>query len=352
MKLKLEQLKNHLEGPLRKAYLLSGDEPQQMLEAADAIRAAARLQGFPGRELFSVEYHFDWSDFRESCNAFSLFGEPRVLDLRLTAKPDKEGQEAILHFVERPPEDTLLLISHPKLTAKDQKTPWIQSIEALGVMIQIWPLEEQQLIRWLDRRLNERGLMADQSGLRLLQARVEGNLLAAAQDIEKLYILFGPGQLSDEKIRQSVADSARYDVFDLTEEILKGRFPRMQRILLGLRAEGMAAPVVLWALTREIRFLNTLITAMKHGANFDTLASQHRLWDRRKTLVAGAIKRLTPTIIRSALLLAGEADRKTKGIEPGDPWEVLLSLCFSLSDAATGSRQNPMTPVLDREHPR
>jgi len=352
LKLKLEQLQPHLEGPLRKAYLLSGDEPQQMLEAADAIRAAARLQGFLEREIYSVEYHFAWADFRASCDALSLFGEPRLLDLRLTAKPDKEGQESILHFLERPPEDSILLISHPKLAAKDQKTRWIQAIEQLGVMIQVWPLDEQALIRWLERRLKERGLMADQSGLRVLQARVEGNLLAAAQEVEKLYVLFGSGQLSDEKIRHSVADSARYDVFDLTEEILKGRFPKMQRILLGLRAEGMAAPVVLWALTRELRFLNTFITAMKHGANFDTLADQHRLWDRRKTLVAGAIKRLTPTIIQSALIQAGEVDRKTKGLEPGDPWEVLLSLCFSLSNAASLPRQNPTTPAVAREYPR
>jgi len=277
-----------LRSGLAPSYVISGDEPLQRMEAADSIRQAGKSAGYLHREIFDGQTGFDWGQFREACAAYSLFGEPRILDLRLTGKPDKAGSEALIRYAEQPAEDAILLVSSPKLTAADKKARWFQALDRLGVVIQVWPLEDEKLLRWLDRRLNDRGLLADRSGLLLLAARIEGNLLAGAQEIEKLHILYGTGQLTDEQILKSVADSARYDVFDLAEQVLRGHLPKAARVLAGLRGEGIAAPVVLWALTRELRLLNTLRTAIDGGLSAESAFNQQKLWDSRKAPCSGS----------------------------------------------------------------
>ncbi len=331
MKLYPEQLGPHLKGPLAPVYVLSGDEPLQLLEASDALRAAARSAGYLNRELFTVDGGFDWSAFRAACDTQSLFGEARVLDVRFTAKPDKTATQALMRFAERPPADVLLLLALPKLGKAELAAGWCSALERIGVVIQVWPLEGEKLIRWLDRRLNARGLLCDQSGLHLLAARVEGNLLAAAQEIEKLAILHGSGRLTDEQIVRAVADSARYDVFDLAQEALLGQVGKAARILSGLRGEGIAAPVVLWALTRECRLLNQLQTERQQGVPTETLFARHRIWEPRKSAFGHALQRNTPATIRRALMLAAQADRIIKGLQSGDDWDTLLMICESLS---------------------
>jgi len=330
VKLSPEQVDRHLQGKLVRAYVLSGDEPLQLMEAADAIRGAAKSAGYVNHERFHGDTGFDWNDFRSACDSFSLFGEPRLLDLRLSGKPEKVGADALVRYADQPPDDALLLVSLPKLTLADQKARWFQALERLGVVVQVWPLEGEKLLRWLDRRLNSRGLLADQSGLRLLAARVEGNLLAAAQEIEKLRILHGNGQLSDEHILKSVADSARYDVFDLADQVLRGLIGKAHRVLTGLRAEGIAAPVVLWALTRELRLLNQMKVQLEDGAALDAVFSQYKIWENRKPALQMALKRLSRDRLREALLLAARADRVMKGQEPGEEWDALLTLCLAM----------------------
>ncbi len=337
MKIYPEQLGQHLRSGLARAYVLSGDEPLQLLEAADAIRQAGKTRGYTSRESFYVDAGFDWGTFRAAADSYSLFGEPRILDLRLSTKPEKSGVEALLHFAEQPPEDAILLASLPKLTANDQKVRWYQALERLGVVMQVWPLTGEKLLRWLDGRLNARGLLPDRSGLRLLAARVEGNLLAAAQEIEKLHILYGAGQLTDDQILKSVADSARYDVFDLTEQVLKGQINKAFRVLMGLKDEGVAAAVVLWALARELRLLNTLKAELRAGVSAESLFSKHRLWDSRKTAVTQALQRLNQGTIHQGLVLSGRADRIIKGMVPGDEWNALLEICVSLVKPQTPS---------------
>lgn len=331
MKLGAEQLGRHLEGKLAKAYVVSGDEPLQCLEAADAIRQKARLQGFTGHERFQSEIGFDWGDFKMALQARSLFGEPRIIDLRLSSKPDRTGTDALAHFIERPPEDALLLLSLPRLTATDQKAKWFQGLEQLGVFIQVWPLDGDALIRWLDRRLNQKGLLASQGALRLLAARVEGNLLAAAQEIEKLHILHGKGQLEESDILKAVADLARYDVFDLSEEWLKGDLARAIRVLEGLKAEGIAEPVVLWSITREVRLLMNLRREMARGQRLDALASRYRLWDTRLRSIQRALERLSSRDLEDALGMAFRADQTLKGLHPGESWHALLELIERLA---------------------
>lgn len=330
MKVYPENLSDQLQRRLAPIYLLSGDEPLQLMEASDAVRDAAKAAGYTNRELFYVDASFAWSLLQEACDSFSLFGERRILDLRLPAKPDKAGAAALLRYAERPPDDAILIASLPKITATDQKARWFQAAEKLGVFVQVWPLEGEKLLRWLDRRLNSRGLLADQSGLRLLAARIEGNLLAAAQEIEKLHILYGHGRLTDEQILKAVADSARYDVFGLAEEVLRGQAGRAYRVLMGLKAEGVAAPVALWALTRELRLVNTLKSEIAAGGAPESLFGKYKLWDKRKAAMELALKRLSREAIHRALLLSARADRVIKGQEKGDEWDALLGVCMSL----------------------
>jgi DNA polymerase-3 subunit delta len=334
VKVTADQLREHLKKHLAPIYLLSGDEPLQLTEAGDAIRQAAKAAGFVNRELFYAESGFDWNLLREARDSLSLFGEKRVLDLRLPAKPDKEAGATLVRYAERPPDDAVLVVTTVRLTSMEQKARWFQAVDKVGVFVQVWPLEDAQLLRWLDRRLNAKGLLADQSGLRLLAARVEGNLLAAAQEIEKLHILYGTGHLDDAKIARAVADSARFDVFDLSEEVLRGQTGRAYRVLMGLKAEGVAAPVVLWALTRELRLLAGLMAELAQGAGTEAAFARHKVWDKRKITLGQALQRLDRDTIHRALLLSARADRVIKGVEAGDEWQALLEVCLSVAGPA------------------
>lgn len=334
MRLSVEQLAEQLQRRLAPVYLLSGDEPLQLTEAADAVRQAAKAAGYGDRELWYGEAGFDWGQLLEACDTCALFGGRRVLDLRLTAKPDKAGAAALSRYAERPPEDAILLLTLPRLAAAEQKGHWFQALDRLGVVVQVWPLEGEKLLRWLDRRLAAKGLLVDQGGLRLLAARVEGNLLAAAQEIEKLHILYGKGRLSDEQILKAVADSARYDVFDLAEEVVRGQPAKVYRVLLGLKAEGVAPAVVLWALAREIRLLVQL--QAETGAP-EALFARHGVWESRRAALSAAARRLDRAGLHRALLLAARADRIIKGLEKGDAWDALLQigLCLTAPAGAT-----------------
>jgi DNA polymerase-3 subunit delta len=333
VKLKAEQLVGALAKALAPVYLISGDEPLQVCEALDAVRAAARAHGYTSRELFYADSGFDWNQLLEASGSLSLFGEPRLLDVRLPAKPDKDGAAVLERYAKRLPEDTVLLVSLPKLSATDQKAAWLQALDAKGVFVQVWPLEGQALIDWLGKRMAARQMQAERTGLALLAARVEGNLLAAAQEIEKLHILFGAARISDEAIRKAVADSARYDVYDLAEAALLGEAVRAHRVLLALKGEGTASAVVLWALAREVRLLCGIRAAMEQGDNLEAAFSKQkeRVWDKRKTSLASAARRLSREQTHRILLRCAKADRMIKGQESGDAWEALLDICLGLS---------------------
>lgn len=331
MRLKLEQLESSLK-KLAAVYLISGDEALQAGEAADAIRRAAKNAGYTMREVFSVETGFEWNELAFAADSMSIFADKKLIDLRLiSGKPGTEGAKALCDYCQHLPEDTLLLISAPKLASAALKTKWFQSIEQVGVVVQTWPLEGAGLIQWLQRRAQKRGLQIEQEGIKALASRIEGNLLAASQEIEKLYILYGETTLSKEAVEQVVADSARFDVFKLTDCVLSGRVSRAIKILNGLKAEGIAAPVVLWALAREVRQLISIKTALKQGKNKEAVFKSHRLWDKRKQLVDVALARMDIKTLQQALLLSSEADRQIKGQQKGDCWETLLSVCVLFS---------------------
>jgi DNA polymerase-3 subunit delta len=268
MKLAPAQLAKHLQGSLAPVYVISGDDPLLCQEAADAIRSAARQQGFDERQVFSADANFDWGTLLQAGASMSLFAEKRLLELRLpSGKPGDKGAAALIEYCSRPAEDTLLLISLPKLDGSAQKTKWGKAlVEGQDTQfIQIWPVDAAQLPQWIRQRLSQAGLSAQQDAVELIAARVEGNLLAAAQEIEKLKLMAEGGQITVETVQAAVADSARFDVFGLVDAVLNGEAAHALRMLEGLRGEGVEPPVILWALARELRLLANLSLQYSQG---------------------------------------------------------------------------------------
>jgi len=326
MWIKAEQLPGILANnqPLKPLYFFSGDEPLQLGEAADAVRKAAKEAGYLTREVLTVDAHFSWTELLQAADSLSIFSDKKLIDLRFpSAKPGKEGSKALVHYCKRLPEDALLLITSGKLDQSAKKSKWVTTLEKHGLAMQVWPLEGEKLLSWLQQRLQRRGLKVNQAGLRMIAGRVEGNLLAAAQEIEKLYVLYGQGALTEQQIQAVVADGSRYDVFNLVDAALAGRAERVCKILAGLRHEGIAAPVVLWALTRELRNLNQIQQKIAAGQTRTVVFRQHQVWSHRESLITQALQRCKRPILYTALLIAAKADRQIKGEQAGDCWQSL-----------------------------
>jgi DNA polymerase-3 subunit delta len=338
MRLKPEQLAGALQKGLAPVYVISGDEPLQLGEMADAVRSAARKAGYDTREVLVADAGFSWHELMESAGSLSIFADKKIIDLRLpTGTPGTDGAKALTAYCERAPEDTLLLITAPKMAGSSLKAQWFQALDKAGCIIQVWPLEGQDLMLWLQQRMQRRGLQAEKEGIRMLASRIEGNLLAAAQEIEKLYVLYGPGQLSHQQIFDAVADSSRFDVFKLMDSVLAARVDRILKILSGLQAEGIAAPVVLWALTREARVLIRIKRALAQGQNKARVFKNNQIWDKRQQLVGDALNRLDDNDLNKILVMSAKADRQIKGQQQGEPWETLLTVClmFASYDSLT-----------------
>ena len=311
MRFRLDQLDLALQKSLKPIYLVSGDEPLQLGEAADAIRSAARRAGYNVREVISIDQGNEWPQLAVEADSLSIFAEKKLIDLRLpSGKPGSEGGKALLDFCKHLPNDTILLITAGKLDAASQKTQWFQAIDNIGVVVQVWPLLGQDLLNWLHRRAESKGMHLENDAAKSLASRIEGNLLAAAQEIEKLFILHGKTKIDKAMIEDTVADSARFDVFKLTEAVLAGKFIRAVKILNGLKAEGIAAPVVLWGLSREARVLFNIKSDLRRGGQQDLVFKKHHIWDKRKQLMRDAFQRLTLSQIQSLLVLSAKADRQ------------------------------------------
>ena len=325
MKLFPEKLEANLKKGLLPIYFFSGDEPLQMGEAADLVRRLAREQGFTEREVMHVEKGFDWNTLIAESQAMSLFAEKKLIDLRLpSGKPGKEGGAALAEYAARPPEDTVLLVSSGKVDKRSQSAKWYQAIDAVGGTMQLWPVEAPEMPRWLDQRLRSRGLQPDQEAVRLVAERVEGNLLAAAQEVDKLVLLNGEGALSVEDVEAAVADSARFDVFGMVDAALAGDAPRMTRMLDGLRGEGVEPVLVLWALTRELRSLAEMAAQIESGKSIDGVLA--RVWSKRKGPLRAGLQRHNRARWQQMLRRAARLDRVVKGAATGNAWDELLQL--------------------------
>jgi DNA polymerase III subunit delta len=332
MRTKPDQLNALLQKKLAPIYFISGDEPLQMAEAADAIRCAAKAAGFTNREVLSTDSGFEWKQLAISASELSIFADKKIIELRLSSNgPGVDGAKALISYCEHLPDATVLMVSCGKLASASLKSRWFEAIDSIGVVVQVWPLEGAALLSWLQQRLQWRGLHADNTSIRLIASRIEGNLLAAVQEIEKLYVLYGSGSLSYQQVMDAVADSSRYDVFDLVAAVLEADVGRSFKIIASLQSEGIAAPVVLWALAREARVLIKIKWQLSQDQNRDLVFKNNQIWDKRKAQVTGALNRLSIHDLESIIVLSASADRTIKGQQKGDAWEALRAICLRLA---------------------
>ncbi len=332
MKLNADQLPRSLSQGLRPVYLLSGDEPLQLQEAGDLLRRTARANGFDEREVFHADPGFQWERLRESGQSLSLFSQRRLLELHLpNGKPGPQGSDALLALLSPPDGDTLLVIFAPRLDGATLKSRWVKTIEEQGCLVQAWPVDAAQLPRWLQQRLAQAGLRASRDALALLAERVEGNLLAAAQEVEKLALLYPGQELDTEAVLNAVGNSSRYDIFGFGDALLQGQAERSIRMLQGLRAEGVEPAIVLWAVTRELRALADLHSAQQAGRPLDPVLKKHRAWGARKSALQSALRHTRPAQLLRLLQACARTDQAIKGAAPLDPWQQLQRITLTLS---------------------
>lgn len=334
MQLKGEQLAAHLERELKPVYVVYGDEPLLVIEAADAIRAAARRQGFDEREVLTALSGFSWTQLTQAAGNMSLFGGRKLIDLRIpTGKPGRDGSAAIQDYCARPSPDALLLVTLPGLDWKEEKAAWLTALADAGAALKLVPPNLAELPAWIAGRLRRQQQSADPEGLRFIAERVEGNLLAAHQEIQKLGLLHPPGALDLQQIRDAVLNVARYDIDGLREALLVGDVARLTRTLDGLRQEGEAAPLVLWAMTEEVRAVAQIKRGQQEGQPLDVLLRDARVWGPRLALMKRAVQRVAAGRASAALVHAAGIDKMIKGAASGDVWNELLRLGMRLAAA-------------------
>ncbi len=331
MQLKGEQLAAQLARDLRSVYLVHGDEPLLVIEAADAIRAAARRQGFDERKVLTAIAGFNWHELHHAAGSMSLFGGRTLLDLRIPGgKPGREGGLALQAYCARPSPDSLLLVSMIGVEWREEKSAWMAAIASAGVVVKLLAPGLAELPGWLAGRLARQQQSADADGLRFIAERVEGNLLAAHQEILKLAVLYPEGRLSLEQIRDAVLDVARYDLDALREALLSGDVARLVRTLDGLQQEGEAPPLILWALTEEVRALAQVRAGLDRGQPLDGLLREARVWGARQAPFRRAAQRVRAEQASAALEHAARIDRMIKGALRGDVWDEFLRLSLRL----------------------
>ena len=346
MQLALPQLQAHLQKGLRSLYTLHGDEALLVQEAADAIRAAARQQGYTERSVHVVSgAHFDWSEVLAAGGSMSLFAERQILEIRVpTGKPGKEGSPMIQQLAQSAEgnDSTLTLFILPRLDSATKKGAWFGALEQFGVSLQIDSLERAQLPQWIAQRLKlqNQSVASGQDGQNCLQFfadRVEGNLLAAHQEIQKLSLLYPSGELTHAQVESAVMNVARYDVFKLSEAVLAGQVARVQRMLDGLQAEGEAAVLVHYTLAEDIRALKRVKDAMAEGRPLPMALREQRIWGAREKLFERVLPKLSTARLAQLLKNAHQVDGIVKGLKvadwPTDPWQALQRLALRVSSA-------------------
>ena len=333
MKLRPDQLSAHLEKPLAALYLLHGNEPLLVIEAADLVRAAARRQGFDERETLVVGQGFRWNDLTAAAGNLSLFGGSKLIDLRIPGgKPGREGGDALQRHARSLGSGIVTLVTLPQLDWATRKSAWFTVLSAAAVTVELDAPARERLPQWISERLARQRQSAVPEALAFIAEHVEGNLLAAHQEILKLGLLHAEGNLSLADVQNAVLDVARYDIDALRDAVVEGDPARCTRLLEGLRGEGAAAPLVLWALANEIRLLATLSAGTAAGQPLAGLLKAERVFDeRRKRTITAALPRLRVEALRSALLHAAKIDRIVKGLAAGDLWDEFLQLALRLA---------------------
>jgi len=336
MQLRLEALEGQLNKGLAPLYVITSDEHLLALEAADKIRRAARAAGHTERDVLTVERTFKWGELLAANQALSLFGDKKLIELRIPGgKPGKDGSAALQAYAKDLSPDNLTLITLPKLDWQTAKAAWVTTLQQAAVYIEIPNIERAQLPGWIGMRLSSQGQSADRQSLDFIADRVEGNLLAAHQEIQKLGLLHEPGKLSFEQVHDAVLNVARYDVFKLSEAMLSGDAARLARMLDGLKGEGEALPLVLWAVSEEIRTLLKLKSGMAQGRPLGALLKEYRIWGPRERMMEPALRRVSLATLEAALQDAAQVDKMVKGLRArafaGDAWDAMLQLALRVA---------------------
>lgn len=332
MRLKPDQLPNALKKPLAPVYLISGDEPLQHMECCDSIRMAAREQGYSEREVLEVDRRFDWNRLAQTGASLSLFADKRLIELRMAGGPGTEGGAALTGYCGQPPADTVLLISTGKLDGRSRQAKWHQSIDKTGVTVAVWPIEPARLPDWISHRFRRHGVTIDHDAAELIAERVEGNLLAAAQEIEKLCLLrAGETRIDLAAVLAAVADSARYDAFTLIESAYAGHLARSLHILQGLRDEGVEAIAIHGAIMWQLRRTCSMAGAGAAGEPLDAVLQRYKVFDNQRGVFKRLLKRHPRPALDGMLHDGGRIDGLLKGYREGDPWQALAWLIARLA---------------------
>lgn len=331
MQLRYDQLPNHLQKKLDPIYIISGEEPLLMQEACDAVRQTAQQNGFAERVILQTETGFNWDQLTTSANTLSLFNAKQLIELRLNHSPNETGIKALQTYIKDLPEDKILLIITGKMDKKAQQSTWFKALATIAAFVQIWPIETQHLPKWIAQRLAQANLKADAEGIQLLSNHAEGNLLAAAQEIEKLSLLYTSGSISSEAIAQAISDSARFDVFNLIDTALQGNKQRVIRVLASLKGENIEPTLVLWALARELRALASMAYSLTMGLALEKILQEQRVWEKRKPLIRLALQRHHLNNWHTLIRYASNIDRMIKGVKSGNVWDELQRLSLAIA---------------------
>jgi DNA polymerase III subunit delta len=354
MQVRADQLASHLHKGLRPLYTVWGDEPLLAQEAGDAIRAAARAAGCSERQVHTVAgAHFGWSGLLGASQAMSLFSDKQLIEIRIpSGKPGKDGSEALQRYCETLGDDVVTLVQLPKLDRQQQQAAWFTALDSAGVTVRVDPIERKALPQWIAQRLAAQGQRvqggeAGQHTLAFFADRVEGNLLAAHQELQKLALLYPTGELGFEQIEAAVLNVARYDVFKLGEAVLAGQVARALRMLDGLEAEGEAAVLVHWTLANDILALKRVKDAVNAGRPLPMALREARVWGAKERLFERAVPLLSDHAVAQLVDAAQVCDGLVKGLKhpdwPLEPWEGLKRLVLLLvqSTATAGHARGP-----------
>lgn len=334
MHVKPEQLEQHLKQGMRSCYLVTGAEPLIVQECADAIRRAARAAGCVDRERFDSSDKESWHNLVQSASAMSLFADRKLIEIQVeNGKPGTEGSKALQEYLLIDSDDILLIVAG-KIDKQSQRAKWYTALDQGGTVVTVWPIHPRDLPSWIQQRLNQRGMKCDRDAITMLAERVEGNLLAAAQEIEKLSLLANDTHITTDTVSQSVGNSARYNVFNMVDTALAGDARGALRALRGLKAEGSAAPAILWPVSKELRLLIDASSAVKKGTPPGAALDRLGVWRSRLNLMQQALGRHTPESLDQCLHLNFAADGSAKGFMPGDCWDYIESLVVAIASGA------------------
>lgn len=328
-----EKLAAQLSQNVLPVYLVSGDEPLLVQECCDQIRQAARAAGCTEREIIDVGPRFNWDEIAHSAASMSLFAERKLVELRIpSGKPGADGSRALCEYLDMHASgDDVLLVVSGRIDKQSTSSKWYKALDSAGATVQVWPVDARELPRWLQQRVRAAGMDIDEDALQLLCERIEGNLLAAVQEVEKLKLLADDRRITMATVTGCVADNARYNVFEMTDQALGGDARNSLKMLHGLRGEGTEAAVVLWALLREIRSLARARGAVDAGQSAQQALAALRVWKNRLGVMQAALKRHDAASLDRLMTLAARADGSIKGFADGRPWDNLESLVLSLS---------------------